>query len=385
MDISAFTSPNGQLVRAGLGEPSARAFVPAPLPPNLAWTNDLVSLVSASDRAIGQLNSAGDLLPNPHLLIRPFMRREAVQSSRIEGTRTSVDELYLFEASTGAVSDHDADEVHNYLEAFEYGLERCKTLPLSRRLLCEMHGVLMSGVRGQERRTGEFRKQQNWIGPPGSTIDNATFVPPPPPEMNTSLDALEAYLNTPSALPPLVRLAMVHYQFEAIHPFEDGNGRIGRLLVSLALCMDGVLSGPLLYISDALERRRSEYYHHLFNVSATGNWEAWISFFLQCATAAAQDGAIRARRLITLHEAYRQRFAATRSSTVLPLVNELFITPVATIPQIATRIGVTQKSARRTMDALIEEGLVRELTGNARNRVYVAQEIMSAIGDPMIA
>ncbi len=384
MNTADFISSHGRLVRAGAGSPACRAFVPAQLPAQLDWDSELIGLVSASDRALGQLSSVGQMVPNPHLLIRPFVRREAVQSSRIEGTRATVDELYLFEASSAATPGSDADEVHNYVAAFEHGLRRSKALPLSRRLLCEMHEVLMSGVRGQECRIGEFRRQQNWIGPPGCTIEHATYVPPPPQELNESFSQLEEYLNTPSDLPPLVRLAMVHYQFEAIHPFEDGNGRIGRLLIVLALCMDGVLSGPLLYISDALERRRAEYYEHLLRVSTESSWSDWIKFFLHCAIATARDGTLRAHRLLDLQTQYRKRFAKSRAATTMPLIDELFITPAVTIRQVAEKLQVTPTSASRAIDRLVAAGILREVTAKGRNRVFVAGEIIRAIADQMI-
>jgi len=382
MDAAAFTRPSGRLVRAGTGSTQCSAFVPHALPPTLNWNDELVALVSASDRAIGQLTIPGQLLPNPHLLVAAFKRREAVLSSRIEGTQASVDDLYLFEvAATRQDSASDVREVHNYVDALDYGLNRVQTLPLSKRLICELHKRLMFGVRGQERRRGQFREQQNWIGRSGSTIDDATYVPPPPAEMNAALDDFERYLNTPSTLPPLVRVALVHYQFEAIHPFEDGNGRIGRLLIALMLCMDGILPGPLLYISDYIERRRAEYYERLLRVSTHSEWTEWIVFFLRAATDAARDGYIRANRLIELLETYRQRFAADRASTMLPLVTLLFESPAITAGIVADRLDVTPTSAQRAINKLIDAGVVREVTGKERNRIYVAHEVLGVASD----
>lgn len=378
--------PNGRYVRAAAGSATCRAFVPNPLPPEITWDIGMVSAVSASDRAIGQLSSIGRLLPNPHLLIAPFMRKEAVQSSRIEGTQASVDDLYLFEASAmKEPPGSDVREVYNYVSALDYGIERSTTLPFSRRMMCELHRILMTGVRGQDRYPGEFRKVQNWIGTPGSTIEEATYIPPPPPEMNQTLDHFEQYLNAPSELPPLVRLAIIHYQFEAIHPFVDGNGRIGRLIVVLSLCMEGILPGPLLYISDSLEKHREEYYAHLLTVSTRGCWSEWIKFFLRAATEAARDGTLRAQRLIELQARYRHLFAGVQSATTIALVELLFDSPAFTAGSVAKRLEVTPTTSQRAIRQLIKEGIVQEVTGKERNRIYVAKEILKAISDPMIA
>jgi Fic family protein len=253
MDTAQFeNSPSGRLVRAIDGY---RAFVPNPLPPKLDWSDALVSLTSKADLALGTLSGLGENLPNPHLLIYPFVRKEAVLSSRIEGTLSSLSDLLLFEA-TRAEKQRDVKEVQNYVDAVEYGLKRLEELPLSLRLIRELHSILMRGVRGERATPGEFRQSQNWIGPPGCTLNDATFVPPPVPEMKDALDRLEKFLHADSQLPPLVELALIHYQFETIHPFLDGNGRIGRLLITLFLCQRGILKKPLLYLSAFFERHR---------------------------------------------------------------------------------------------------------------------------------
>jgi Fic family protein len=380
MDGSVFIQPSGKLVRTSVGPGTSRAFVPAPLPPDLEWDDQLVSQVSASDRALGQLAALGHVVPNPRLLMASFKRREAVLSSRIEGTRTDVDDLYLFEVAAGSREGSDAQEVVNYLEALDYGIERIGSLPLSRRLLCEMHRILMKGVRGGSRKPGAFRRTQNWIGTVGSAIEDARYVPPPPAEMNDALDSFEAYLNRPSPLPPLVRLAIVHYQFEAIHPFEDGNGRIGRLLVTLMLCMDGLLPGPLLYISDSLERRRAVYYDHLLAVSTASSWKQWISFFLQAVTESALDGRIRAVKLIDLHRSLREKYVNERSTLPLQLLDILFLSPAITMTSLSTQLNVTAKTAQRLINRFVEHGILREVTGHARNRVYLADSIVEVIG-----
>ena len=276
MDIALFrNSPSGRLTRASGGY---WAFVPNPLPPKLEWDNALVSLISKADIAVGTLSGLGETLPNPHLLIYPFIRREAVLSSRIEGTRSSLSDLLLFEA-TKIEKQRDVKEVQNYVHAMEYGLKRLNELPLSLRFIRELHSILMEGVRGEQATPGEFRQSQNWIGPPGCTLDEAIFIPPPVPQMQECLNQLEDFLHTEKDLPLLVRLALVHYQFEAVHPFLDGNGRIGRLLITLFLCQRKVLTKPLLYLSAFFERHRQDYYDLLLKVSREAGWREWIEFF----------------------------------------------------------------------------------------------------------
>ncbi len=381
VDKAYFSKPNGRFVRTTTLAHGCEAFVPADLPPAIDWNDEFVALVSASDRALGELAGLATLFPNPHLLTAPFIRREAVLSSRIEGTQASVNDLYLFEVMPTQTQERaDVREVHNYVEALEYGLERIKTLPFSRRLLCELHRILMDGVRGQERRRGEFRSQQNWIGPLGCSIERATFVPPPPAQMHTALDALERYLHAPSTLPPLVRAALVHYQFEAIHPFEDGNGRIGRLLIALMLC-DSVLPSPLLYISDVLERNREAYYRLLLAVSAKSAWSEWITFFLRAATEAARDGLLRARRLRNLQMEMRSKVSKHRSKLLLPLVDLIFTSPAVTLRKVADELRVTPRSAQLAIEQLMREGILTEATGQKRNRVYVARHVVASISD----
>jgi Fic family protein len=258
------------------GSEGARAFVPDPLPPVIDWTPELVRALSDADRAIGRLAGEGSRLPNPHLLIRPFVRREAVLSSRIEGTQATLGELLAAEAGASVDrSPSDLREVANYVVALEYGVERLGSLPLSLRLIRELHARLMEEVRGGQATPGEFRRIQNWIGPPGSTPANAIFVPPPPPEMMVALGDFERFLHDVS-LPPLVQSALLHLQFEAIHPFLDGNGRVGRLLVILFLIDRRILPSPLLYLSAFFEATRREYYSRLRGVTAEGDWNGWI-------------------------------------------------------------------------------------------------------------
>lgn len=371
----------GKLVWNPAGGAGYWAFLPHPLPPKLELTWELAGKLSAADRALSELAGSARNLPNPHLLIGPFIRREAVLSSRIEGTQASLSDLFFFEAA-GAGSavrptPPDVREVANYVRALEHGLKRLNELPLSLRLLREMHAELMEGGCGEHLTPGEFRRSQNWIGPPRCTLMDATYVPPPPAEMEEALGALEQYLHASSPLPPLVRLALVHYQFEAIHPFLDGNGRIGRLLMALLLCHEGLLAHPLLYLSAYFEQHRQEYYRLLLEVSHAGRWMPWIEFVLAGVAEQARDALWRTETLLNLWQQYHQRFAVARSSALLlRLVDDLFEYPVLTISRAAKVLGVTQRAASLNIQKLVDAGILTEVTGRARNRLFAAQAII---------
>lgn len=287
---------NGRLIKT---QRDYWAFLPNPLPPQLTLSWDLVNQLSEADRALSELAGTARTLPNPHLLIGPFIRREAILSSRIEGTQASLSDLLVFEAS-GSVDPKapDAQEVANYVKAMEYGLVRLKQFPLSLRFIREVHEHLMHDVRGEHLIPGEFRRSQNWIGPDRCTLMDATYVPPPVEEMEHALGQFEAYLHAPSSVPLLIRLAAIHYQFEAIHPFLDGNGRIGRLIITLLLCQEGALPEPLLYLSAYFERYRNDYYRLLLAVSQSGKWIDWISFFLRGVAEQSRDALVRSDRLL---------------------------------------------------------------------------------------
>jgi Fic family protein len=369
---------NGKLIKSPLGY---WAYSPNPLPPELDIGLELVRDLSEADRALSELAGIGRTLPNPHLLIGPFIRKEAVLSSRIEGTQASLSDLFLFEAAQSKEKEiPDVREVSNYVKALEYGLKRLKDFPLSLRLIKEMHGVLLEGVRGQNRAPGEFRRSQNWIGPPGCSLVGAPYVPPPPDEMQRALDSFEKYLHAETALPPLIRHALIHYQFEAIHPFLDGNGRIGRLLLTLLFCADGLLTQPLLYLSAFFERNRGEYYARLIGVSRHGEWNEWISFFLDAVAVQSRDAIRRSERLLALWKKYRQDLQGARASSVLlALVDGLFDSPVVTNATVARNFSITPRSAQLNIEKLVASKILREATGKRRNRIYIATEILSAI------
>jgi Fic family protein len=357
------------------------AYVPDPLPSDVHITSELVHKLSDADRVLGELAGIARTLPNPHLLIGPFIRREAVLSSRIEGTQASLSDLLFFEAAHLREKEvPDVREVSNYVRAIEYGLARLKDLPVSLRLIREIHAKLMEGVRGEDQTPGEFRRSQNWIGPPGCTLMDATFVPPPVEEMHAALDSFEKYLHAESNVPSLIRLALIHYQFETIHPFRDGNGRVGRLLVTLLLCAEGLLPQPLLYLSAFFERYQAEYYQRLLDVSQSGQWNEWILFFLRGVASQARDAIRRSERLLALWKDYRARLQDARASALLLLLaDELFVCPAITNRWASQRLSITPRSAQLHIDKLQQANILQEATGKSRNRVYVAPEIVSII------
>jgi len=384
MNKADFTkSAWGRLVRVGSGSTAYHAVVPHPLPPPIPWDSSTISLLSASTLALGRLAGRGQSLPNPHILIGMFKRQEAVASSRIEGTQTTLGDLVLFEANPETASPvPDTLEVLNYVRALDYGLLRLQTLPMSKRLIGEVHGILMTGVRGQERTPGEFRRSQNYIGPPGCTIATATHVPPPVDELHPALDALERFLHAPSDIPAVVRLALIHYQFEAIHPFLDGNGRVGRLLITFLLCSEGVLPGPLLYLSEYIDRHRQEYYQRLQRVSEKGEWKEWIAFFLRGVAAQASDAIDRAETLLRLREDFGERLQRLKAGVrTLRLVDELLAVPATTIRRAAESLGTSWSVTVTHVNKLIAAGILREVTGGRRNRVFICDEIINAVGD----
>jgi Fic family protein len=331
---------------------------------------------------LGELAGLASMLPDPNLLIQPLIRREAVLSSRIEGTRASLGDLYAFEAVQLTLFEfpEDVKEVQNYVLALQYGLGRLATLPVSLRLMRELHARLLQGVRGEQWTPGEFRRSQNWIGPPGSTIQTATYVPPPVDEMKKALGALEVFIHQHDNLPGLIRLALVHYQFEAIHPFLDGNGRVGRLLNSILLHDWGVLSQPVLYLSAYFEASRQVYYDHLLAISQKGAWHDWFTYFLHGVQIQAEDSIQRIQRLQSLRDGYRGQFQQARSAArLLQVIDWLFTQPIFNITQLSEMLAVTYSSAQRYVTQLEEAGIVTEITGQARNRVYQADRILAAI------
>jgi Fic family protein len=361
---------------------NAAAFVPSPLPPHLELSWSLLRTASRAERAVGHLLGIGHVVPNPHLLIQQFSRREAVLSSRIEGTQASLGELLLFEMGTPPPEHSDVREVANYVAALEYGLSRIEQFPVSLRLIRELHVKLMEGVRGESSAPGEFRRVQNWIGPPGTKIADATYVPPPLGEMHEALDAFEKFLHAESDLPPLIRLALIHYQFEAIHPFLDGNGRVGRLLITLLMQSEQLLDQPLLYLSAYFEKHRAEYYARLLDVSRRGEWVEWIEFFLRAVQDQADDAVARAKALLALRDEYRELVTAGRHSALLVgVIDRLFESPAVTITGIARHIGASYPAAKQNVEKLVAAGILEPVTAS-RNRIFLARRIVELLESP---
>lgn len=360
---------------------NAMAFVPAPLPPQELELGGMVNLIAQATMSMGELSGIGRTLPNPMLIIRPFLRKEAVASSKIEGTVTTMSELVLFEAgrSEREVSP-DTVEVRNYVRALEQGIPMLQQLPVSSRLILELHKILMSGVghgRGAHIIPGEFKRDQNWIG--ARLIQNARFVPPPPREALDCMSALEKFIHADDGqLPLIVKLALIHYQFETIHPFPDGNGRIGRLLIPLILAERRQMSHPLLYLSSYFEKHYDRYIDLMFEVSRSGAWEPWIQFFLEAVIAACADGIKKAHALQDLHRDYMQRVQTARSSALLgKLIDDLFNVPATTIGYTQQHLGISYNAAKNNIDRLIEAGVLRQDDRPGRPAWFMAMEIVA--------
>lgn len=368
------TGRAGQYVRQPTG---FSAFVPKPLPPTepaIHIDNELQVLLSDADRALGRLDGSIQTLPDADLFVLMYIRKEAVLSSQIEGTQSSLADVLEAEANIlDAARPGDVGEVINYIDALKYGIERLETLPVSTRLIREIHSRLMTGVRGQERNPGEIRTSQNWIGPGGSNLNDAAFVPPPPHEVPAALSGLEQFVHSSSTLPVLLRIGMVHAQFETIHPFLDGNGRVGRLLITLLLCEQQVLSQPVLYISHYLKANRQAYYEMLQAVRDQGAWEQWLKFFLRGIRTVSDEATATARRIVTLREAHRRLITTSfgrAAGTGMTLLEDLFRHPVVSVNYVARLLGMTHAGANNLVRRMVEAGVLIEITGQPRNRAF---------------
>ena len=358
------------------------AFVPAPLPPALEWTPRLIGVLSDADRLIGRLAGEGGRLPNPHILMRPFIRREAVLSSKIEGTQATLGELLAAEAGAAVErSPEDLREVGNYVVALEHGISLLKELPLCVRLVRELHEKLMEGVRGQHATPGVFRTTQNWIGKPGSTLATATFVPPPPGEVEPCLAAWEQFLHE-STLPPLITIALAHYQFEAIHPFLDGNGRVGRLLITLFLLERKVLPTPLLYLSAFFEATRRDYYDGLRGVSEHSAWQEWLEYFLQGVARMSEDALSRATRINDLLADWHGKLAGHSTNTPIRVLALLAENPFLTITGAVSQLKLAFTTVQRGIERLESNGIVQQVSDAKRDRVYCAQALLDILEEP---
>ena len=370
-------SPNGHLVPI---EDGLRAYAPNPLPRHIDLDSNLIYRLDEASRAVATLAGVGETIPNPHLLIQPFMRREAVLSSRIEGTQTSLSDLLLYEASRRPSGD--VLEVHNYVRALEDGLRLLDDLPICLRLVNQTHSILLSDVRGQNKRPGEIRNAQVWIGPEGTPLQDARYVPPPPGMVLDLMLDWERFANEELEMPPLVQCALLHYQFEAIHPYLDGNGRMGRLLIVLFLCAKGVMRTPLLYLSAYFESDRQKYYDELFNVSVTGDWGRWLRYFLEGMTEQAKDALVRTRQVRELQEEYRALLQENRESgNVLRLVDVLFAQPYISAPLAADFLDITYQGVRKILGRLVTLRILKVIP-DTWPRLYVAERLLEIIQAP---
>ena len=359
-----------------------RAYVPDPLPPVIQWDNALVSALSRADYLLGKLAREGSQLPNPHLPMRPFITREAVLSSKIEGTHATIGQVLAHSAGMQVAQDpDDLQEVQNYIVALEFGLKRLDDLPLSLRLIKEIHEKLMQGVRGAHARPGEFRTTQNWIGPPGCTLNTAKFVPPPADHLMTCLGDLENFLHD-RQLPPLIHAALCHYQFETIHPFLDGNGRVGRLLITLLLIAQKVLPSPSLYLSAFFEATRDEYYRQLFSVSRNTTWQDWLTYFLNGVAVQSEDALSRSTRINDLLNKWQWQVASQASRTSVDMVKHFAVNPYLSVTKIAKELNIANSTAYRGVRKLLDANIIHQVGDNKRDKIYCATEILSILEEP---
>lgn len=387
MDPKSFQhSPSGRLVNTRIHLVPYSAFVPNPLPPEIQPSWRLTTLISEADRAVSELAGIGRTIPDPAILIEPFMRREAVLSSRIEGTHTGLEELYGYESGimipgfeVNAKSKLENQEVSNYVKALKAGIEWIKQKPVNLELLKELNRKLLYGVRGDGGKIGEFREIQNFIGR-SNNPDDAIFMPPPVDELSGLLKKFEEYLKVGNQYPPLLRIGLLHYQFETIHPFLDGNGRVGRLLIVLLLVAWGLLPSPLLYLSAFFEKHREEYYQGLLNVSQRGSWEEWLTFFLAAVITQSQDAVKRSIGLIDLREGWRKKLNQFKSSSDLfQIVDNLFEKPYLSIKDVEKMLGVTNRSAALDVAKLQKIGILVLTEEKKYGKIYEAREILDIL------
>lgn len=378
----AEVSPRGgRLVVQQKGADGYSAFVPNPLPPNppLQIDDEMSRLMERANRALGRLDGCTYTLPNPDLFLYMYVRKEAVLSSQIEGTQASLDDLLEYEGKIESKrSLDDLGEVSNYVDAMNYGLERLQEFPLSLRLISEIHARLMVGIRGGHKNPGEFRTSQNWIG--GTRPGNAAFVPPPAHEVLPCLGELEKFLHD-DTVPSLLKAGLAHAQFETIHPFLDGNGRMGRLLITFILCHDQVLEKPLLYLSLFFKKQRQEYYERLNAVRRDGDWEGWVKYYLQGVYEISKQAADTAKAIMDLMAVDRQKAAGLGKAapTALALLELLYRRPYVTIPHVARELGISSPAAGKAVNNLAGLDILTEVSGKKRDRVFLHESYLSII------
>lgn len=374
--------------RAGLfvnnlsGDMAYQSFRPAPLPPNppVELTNDLIASVIEANKRLAVLEGLSARIPNLDLFVSMYVRKEALLSSQIEGTQCTLDDILnpLIEENTNL----NVADVVNYIKATEFALDRLKTLPLCNRLIKETHAVLMEGVRGQEKNPGEFRYSQNWIGGQGSTIKNARYIPPNPEDMQVAMSDLEKYMNGNDTLDPLIQAALIHYQFETTHPFLDGNGRVGRLLITLFLMQKGILSTPVLYISYFLKMNRIEYYDRMTQVRKNGDYEQWISFFLQALSDSAEDAIQTIDKLTKLHDkniALFEEISKRQLSNVLKAFNYIEKNPIIEIQKTAKALELSYNTVSKIITLMVEKQILQQTDKSGKAKIYSYTEYLDIL------
>lgn len=351
-----------------------KAFIPSSLPPNPPVKMDeaMNQLLSEANIALGRLDTMGYLLPNIDYIIAMYVRKEALLSSQIEGTQASLDDIFEYESHVAVKNIQDVEEVVNYIKALNHGLKRLKEFPMSLRLIKEIHNILLSQTRGMDKTPGEFKRSQNWIGPAGSTLKNASFIPPPPAETLDAMGELELYLHNTDKLPILIICALIHYQFETIHPFLDGNGRVGRLLITFYLCWMQVMQKPLLYLSYYFKLHRQEYYDRLNLVREKGDYEQWIYFFLKGVIWTSESALDTIKQVLALADTHKKRLIKEKISSPLGigLLDYLFVKPHVSTHEVAEHFQMSFQTAQTLINHFVEMEILREITGKKRDRRY---------------
>ena len=376
------TNRAGTLVSNLSGEMAYESFRPAPLPPNppIEVSGKLLTKLIDANKKIATLEGLSSRIPNMGLFVSMFVRKEALLSSQIEGTQCTLEDILNPHIEDN--TNQDVSDVVNYIRATEFALKRLKTLPLCNRLIKETHAVLLESVRGQEKTPGEFRYSQNWIGGHGSALKNARYIPPNPNDMLTAMSDLEKYINSDSNLDPLIQAALIHYQFETTHPFLDGNGRVGRLLITLFLMEKGILSTPALYISYYLKMNRIEYYDRMTQVRRTGDYEQWISFFLQAFADSAEDAIHTIDRLTALHDKKTKLFDALtkrQHTSVLKVFSYLESNPIIDIQKTATALGMSYNTVSKAVSILVDDGILKQTDKSGKAKIYSYTEYLDIL------
>ncbi|MCK4353540.1 Fic family protein [candidate division WOR-3 bacterium] len=361
-----------------------RAFIPAALPPKppIKFSSELQTLISKADRALARLDGVVTVLPNPNLFIAMYVKKEALLSSQIEGTQASLEGVLEFEADLTPKEDiDDIKEVVNYIKGLNYGIERLEKFPLSLRLIKEIHKILIKGTRGTHKAPGEFRRTQNWIGPSGASLNEATFVPPPPGMVLELIGNLEKFILSKNNIPPLIKIALIHSQFETIHPFLDGNGRIGRLLITFYLYWKEILSKPLLYLSFYFKKNRTEYYDLLMRVRTEGVWEEWIRFFLKGISEISEEATNTAREIIKLKDDLITKLYENSISSIyaVKLIDLLFKNPVIDVKNIVEVLNIHKDTANELVKKFEKIGIIKEITGKQRYKKYIFSDYVEII------